>query len=203
MTIRREDLDAGRIGFTGAVTGEIIPPVTPGAVLREEFLAPMGLSATRLAEEIGVPTNRITAIINGTRAVTAETAILLGQRLGTTPQFWMGLQTAFDLEQAKVQMTPPPKVRLTRNPVTGKMAFTIREKIRSALKPAASGYAGNVGKIAEKVLSGKPATTKEQRVLARSILAVDHRSQDRNPSAGGRSAVVSKSIASASARKGK
>ncbi|WP_424140841.1 HigA family addiction module antitoxin [Roseomonas chloroacetimidivorans] len=101
MTITREDLDAGRVDLLDVVTGETIPPVSPGEVLREEFLVPMGLSAKRLAAEIGVPTNRITSIINGTRAVTAETAILLARRFGNSPEFWLGLQVGLDLERAR------------------------------------------------------------------------------------------------------
>ncbi len=79
-------------------TGEVIPNVTPGEVLREEFMKPHGLSARALAREINVPPNRITQILNGERAITAETAVRLGEHFGTTPRFWMNLQVAFDLE---------------------------------------------------------------------------------------------------------
>lgn len=105
-SIRREDLDAGRVDLTDVVDAGAapLPAVTPGEILREEFLVPLGLSATRLANEIGVPPNRITAILNGTRAVTAETAILLGRRLGTSARFWMNLQVAHDLEVAAARM---------------------------------------------------------------------------------------------------
>lgn len=85
------------------VTGEAIPAVTPGDVLREEFLQPMGLSARALARDIGVPANRITEILNGARTVTAPTALLLARRFGTSPEFWMNLQTAHDLELARAQ----------------------------------------------------------------------------------------------------
>lgn len=67
-------------------------------------MAPLGLSARALAREIGMPTNRITAILHGERAVTAETAILLGRRFGTSAEFWMNLQTAHDLEDARTRM---------------------------------------------------------------------------------------------------
>jgi addiction module HigA family antidote len=99
--ISREELDAGRIGFGDVATAVTMPPVTPGEILREEFLVPMGLSATRLAREIGVPTNRITAIMAGTRAITAETALKLAARFGTSAEFWMNLQTAHDLAVAR------------------------------------------------------------------------------------------------------
>lgn len=95
MTIRRDDFD--RTGLSDVTTGERVLPVTPGDVLREDFMAP-DFSARPLARDLGVPTNRITEILNGGRAVTADTAILLGRRLGTIAAFWMSLQTAHDLE---------------------------------------------------------------------------------------------------------
>ncbi|WP_084698688.1 HigA family addiction module antitoxin [Muricoccus aerilatus] len=101
MTILRDDLDAGRVDLSDVTTGETIPPVSPGEVLREEFLTPMALSAKRLALEIGVPTNRITAILHGTRALTAETAILLSRRFGNSAEFWLGLQMGWDLARAR------------------------------------------------------------------------------------------------------
>ena len=100
MTILREDLDAGRVDLSDVATDEMLPPVTPGEVLREEFLVPLGLSAKRLAAEIHVPTNRVTGILNGTRALTAETAILLSRRFGNSPEFWLGLQMSLDLARA-------------------------------------------------------------------------------------------------------
>lgn len=89
------------IDFSDVTTGEKLPRITPGEMLREEFMEPLGLSASRLAREIGVPANRITAILNGTRGTSAETAILLGRRFGTTPEFWMNLQVAYDLAEAR------------------------------------------------------------------------------------------------------
>jgi len=90
--------------FSDVAGGERIGPVTPGDVLREDFLGPLGLSARALAREIGVPSNRITAILSGDRRVTAETAILLGERFGTSAEFWLNLQTAHDLEEARRHM---------------------------------------------------------------------------------------------------
>lgn len=72
----------------------------PGTILNEEYLLPLGLSASRLAADIAVPANRLTDIIRGRRSVTADTAIRLGRRFATTPQFWMNLQTAHDLSKA-------------------------------------------------------------------------------------------------------
>lgn len=92
------------VDFSGETTGEAIGPVTPGDVLRAEFLEPMRLSARALARDIGVPANRITEILNGERTVTAETALLLERRFGTSPEFWMNLQMAHDLEMARAHM---------------------------------------------------------------------------------------------------
>lgn len=75
----------------------------PGELLHTEYLIPLSLSASRLAEEIGVPTNRLTEIIRKRRGVTADTAIRLGLRFGTTPQFWMNLQAAHDLSKAEAE----------------------------------------------------------------------------------------------------
>jgi addiction module HigA family antidote len=83
---------------------ETIGPVPPGEVLREDFMLPLGLSARALARQIGVPSNRITAILSGHRSVSAETAILLGERFGTSAEFWLNLQMMHDLEQARRHM---------------------------------------------------------------------------------------------------
>jgi addiction module HigA family antidote len=99
MTITRAD--AERMDFSDVSTGERLAPITPGEVLREEFMAPHGLTARALARELGVPANRITAILNGERAVTAETALLLERRFGASAEFWLNLQTAHDLELAR------------------------------------------------------------------------------------------------------
>lgn len=101
--ITRESLDAGRVDLSSAIDPSVptLPPLTPGEVLREEFLAPLSLSARRLAAEIGVPTNRITGILHGDRAISAETAILLGRRFGNSPEFWLGLQMDHDLAIAR------------------------------------------------------------------------------------------------------
>lgn len=78
----------------------------PGEVLREEFLKPMGMSANALARAIRVTPNRITAIIatKRPRAVTPETALRLGRYFGTTPQFWLNLQTAYELSSAQQEV---------------------------------------------------------------------------------------------------
>jgi addiction module HigA family antidote len=74
--------------------------IHPGEVLREDFMLPFRLSANRLAGAMGVPANRITAILHGQRGISGETALLLGKIFGTTPDFWMNLQTRYELDRA-------------------------------------------------------------------------------------------------------
>ena len=76
-------------------------PTHPGEILLREFLEPMGLSQVELAQRMGVPVQRVNTLINRKRDVTAETAILLGRVLKTTPEFWMNLQDAHDLYEAQ------------------------------------------------------------------------------------------------------
>ena len=80
------------------MAGTTLGPVPPGEILKEEFLDPFGLSSYALAKELNVPTNRITGIVNGERAITADTALRLSRYFGTTPDFWMNLQTHYDLD---------------------------------------------------------------------------------------------------------
>lgn len=75
-----------------------IPPVHPGEILLEEFLIPMGITQYRLAKDIHVPTRRINEIIHGKRAITANTALRLGKFFNMSPQFWINLQSHYDLE---------------------------------------------------------------------------------------------------------
>ncbi len=82
-----------------------LAPVHPGEVLLEEFLKPLDLSQNRLALNIGVPPRRINEIVLGKRRVTAETALRLARYFDTTPQFWLGLQTDYDLDVASDQLS--------------------------------------------------------------------------------------------------
>ena len=100
--IQREDL--AKTDFSDISSGVPIGPVHPGMVLSEDFMAPRGLSGRALAAELGVPSNRVTEIVRGERAITAETAIRLADFFGTTAEFWMNLQVAHDLEQARAAM---------------------------------------------------------------------------------------------------
>jgi antitoxin HigA-1 len=74
----------------------------PGEMLKREFLEPLGLSASALASEIGVPANRVTEMVAGRRNMTADTALRLADKFGTSPEFWMNLQSMHDLSLAVV-----------------------------------------------------------------------------------------------------
>lgn len=76
-----------------------LPNIHPGTVLQEEFLLPMGISAYRLAKDIGIPQTRVSQVIKGERRVTADTALRLSKYFGNSAKFWLGLQDDFDLEE--------------------------------------------------------------------------------------------------------
>lgn len=76
-------------------------PTHPGEILQEEFLAPLGVSQVALAEHVGVPVQRINEIVRGKRGITPETAWLFARAFDTTPEFWLNLQTAYDLAQLR------------------------------------------------------------------------------------------------------
>lgn len=80
----------------------LMRPVHPGEILGEE-LQELGLSANALANALGVPTNRITAILKGQRGITADTALRLSRYLGTTPQLWLNLQKTYELRVAEIE----------------------------------------------------------------------------------------------------
>jgi addiction module HigA family antidote len=105
MSIERTHLDD--VDFSGITDGtDLMPPVTPGEILREDFMEPFGLSANALAKALHVPPNRITAILNGNRAITADTALRLARYFRTTPQSWLNLQKNYELELAKRSVGP-------------------------------------------------------------------------------------------------
>lgn len=99
----REDVEAGRVDLSDAVEpgAERLDPVHPGRILLHDYLEPLGLSANALALALRVPANRITGIVNGTRAVTAETALRLAQYFGGTPEIWLRLQARYELQRAE------------------------------------------------------------------------------------------------------
>lgn len=78
--------------------------IHPGEILNEEFLLPMNISQYRLAKDIAVSPRRINEIVHGIRAITADTALRLGRYFNMTPQFWMNLQTQFDLREASSRL---------------------------------------------------------------------------------------------------
>ncbi|MCK5241618.1 HigA family addiction module antidote protein [bacterium] len=79
-------------------------PTHPGEILAEEFLKPMGISQVEFAKNIGVPIQRVNTLIKGKRGISAETAVLISSNLNTTPEFWMNLQTAYDLYAAMIKL---------------------------------------------------------------------------------------------------
>lgn len=83
------------------MNGRDFPPVHPGEILLEEFLKPMGISQYRLAESIRVPARRINEIVLEKRGITADTALRLSRFFGNSAQFWMNLQTRYELESAR------------------------------------------------------------------------------------------------------
>jgi len=98
MAIGIEDLE--KIDFSDVATGESLEAVAPGHILLHEFMQPMSLSANALSKAMKVPANRITGIINGTRNITADTALRLQAALGVSASFWLGIQSQYSLERA-------------------------------------------------------------------------------------------------------
>lgn len=80
---------------------KVLPNIHPGEILLEEFLSPLGLSQNALARAVGVPPRRINEIVLGKRGISADTAVSLAAALGTSERFWLGLQSDYDLEEAR------------------------------------------------------------------------------------------------------
>ena len=78
-----------------------LAPVHPGEILQEEFMKPLGLSQNRLGRDLGVSPRRINEIVHGKRSITADTALRLSRYFGTSAEFWLGLQTDYDLDVAR------------------------------------------------------------------------------------------------------
>jgi addiction module HigA family antidote len=87
-------------------------PVTPGEILKEEFLVEYGLSQSQLAKAIGISPNRITEIINNRRRITADTALRLSLYFGNTPEFWINLQAHYDIKLALRKLKPEEARRI-------------------------------------------------------------------------------------------
>lgn len=80
---------------------QVHPPIHPGEILYEEFLAPLGITQYRLAEAIGIHRRRINEIVHGTRAITIDTALRLARALGTSDTFWINLQNDYEIETVR------------------------------------------------------------------------------------------------------
>lgn len=89
-----------------------LDPIPPGEILLEEFMAPLAISQNRLASDIDVPVSRIAGIVKGTRAITADTALRLGEYFGTSPEMWMHLQASYEMRLAKQTYWPEAKMRI-------------------------------------------------------------------------------------------
>jgi addiction module HigA family antidote len=87
-------------------------PVTPGEMLKEEFLVAYGLSQNALAKAIGISPNRIAEIVNNRHRITADTALRLGLYFGNSPELWMNLQTHYDLKMARRKLAPKDARRI-------------------------------------------------------------------------------------------
>jgi len=90
------------------VTKKLLDPIPPGEILLEEFMKPLGISINGLARDIDVPPNRISEIVSGKRAVTADTALRLGKYFGVSPEVWLDLQSDYELRV--MRRTTWPKI---------------------------------------------------------------------------------------------
>ena len=97
MSIKREDVDTGRIDFAEVITGKKLPPIHPGEILRDEFLDPMKISVYPLAQVIKVPRSRVNDIVLRRRGTNRGH----GLPFGSTPGFWINLQARYDLDVAE------------------------------------------------------------------------------------------------------
>jgi antitoxin HigA-1 len=80
---------------------EKLPPVHPGEILLEEYLKPLGISQNKLGRDLNVPAQRVNEIVRGKRAITVDTSLRLARYFHTTPQFWLNLQSHYDLATAE------------------------------------------------------------------------------------------------------
>ena len=83
---------------------KLLEPITPGEILREDFMDHLGISINKLSRDLSVPPNRISEIVNGKRAITADTALRLQRYFGVEAQFWLNLQTEYDLRMIKLKI---------------------------------------------------------------------------------------------------
>lgn len=90
----------------------LLDPITPGEILKEDFMEPLGLSINKLSRDISVPPNRISEIVTGKRSITADTALRLERYFGIVAQFWLNLQSEYDLRIVKRQIGPDIERRI-------------------------------------------------------------------------------------------
>jgi addiction module HigA family antidote len=95
-------------------TRKLLDPIHPGEILLEDFMKPLGISINRLARDIAVSPGRISEIVNGKRAITADTALRLGKYFGVSPETWLDLQSDFDLRVARRTIWPAVEARIQR-----------------------------------------------------------------------------------------
>jgi addiction module HigA family antidote len=112
MSIKRDDVDKGKVDFSEIRSGRRLAPIRPGDILRDEFLAGYGLSQSRLAKAIGISPNRIAEIVNNRRRITADTALRLSLYFGNSPEFWLNLQSHYDLKVARQNLKPEDARRI-------------------------------------------------------------------------------------------
>ena len=98
-----------------AAKQKLLKPIHPGEIMLEEFMRPMDISINRLASDIAVPPCRISTIVNGKRAITADTALRLGKYFGVSPEVWMGLQADYDLRVAQRAIGAEVEKRVQRH----------------------------------------------------------------------------------------
>jgi addiction module HigA family antidote len=122
-----------------AKKAELLEPIHPGEILREEFLRPMDISMNQLARDLDVPLNRVSLIVNGTRAITADTALRLATYFGVSPELWLNLQADYDLRsssalvvrRSSAECGSGPRRKLTNQPLG-------TDLLAQTLTPAAS-----------------------------------------------------------------
>ena len=93
-------------------TNKLLDPITPGEIFREDFMEALDISINQLARDLYVPPNRISEIVNGKRAITADTALRLQRYFGVEAQFWLNLQTEYDLRMMKRRIWPDIERRI-------------------------------------------------------------------------------------------
>jgi len=91
---------------------KLFDPITPGEILREDFMEPLGISINKLSRDLSVPPNRISEIVHGKRSITTDTALRLQRYFGVEAQFWLNLQTEYDLRMTKRKIWPDIEQRI-------------------------------------------------------------------------------------------